>query len=821
MRKIFTVSVIIFVCVICISPYPAWGLTKQQEEYLDYLIDDGLIPLYIKEKGQFGFIDRSDTNFSSVIRITGDSVRLRSQPNTEARVIQAANTGDWFDYAGEWINPQGEKWVVLAYEKAEGRIIEVAWVYGQYAEYLTNQQWAAVQEQRNRPAARLSDAEYKRMLNDCPEFADAEKHLNDTWKVLQQISNPQNMQEYRKDQINWITNTRQESVNAMLTSRNIDLVPSAALRNNKVDKDLAFAVVTKERALWLDELVKQEKDPAYLTTITPAQISQSASTNVQSFEETVSSAAQPIPAEVVVDRAFVRETHDAQAKRVATLEEGDGLRLLEEWKGTDPYPWYRIITDSGEGWIYGQVIRRLDEGRSPEATRQTAKQETPAVNNLQTGIIGSDENYVTVVVTGQGLERSEALEQAWIEAVRLAVGAIISSRSELNNDDLAESTIAHSRGVIESFDILDEKSEGNRVTVTIQAKVHKEILVDAAKTWAETQTVKAETGEAVKMFMDDNAKTTTAMDMQTSGSALLREVLEKHTIGTFYSATLDPKIYFDNISQKPYLKITEQFNNDVFWKEFLPKLREALEGIAAKKEKKFYLDAVQTVNRALDKDGAIKDGGLFGYNNKLHSADMPYSWSMSRMSDYVTFPRGDFMDGQANGSFAFVIIPDNVSSYTVYFLPISLRSFEVDLRGMEDFKAQILRDDIFIKGDISTKQQYNMFLDYISEMSSSVAFYFTFLDADGNEIYSQVVQNRPPFPAIYRSLERDGDYGRISFRVIAFAPGYVKYSPLYGTGPLFPMDVFIDSKGSELEVPIELDANNLQKIDRIKMELIF
>jgi hypothetical protein len=117
-------------------------------------------------------------------------------------------------------------------------------------------------------AAKLSDSEYKRMLKACPEFAAAEKHLNAAWATLKQVSDAQNMQEYKKWQTNWISDTRQESVAGMLAAmkseEHKDFIPAAALKGGKVNKDLAYAVVTEERALWLDELVKQEKDADYL-----------------------------------------------------------------------------------------------------------------------------------------------------------------------------------------------------------------------------------------------------------------------------------------------------------------------------------------------------------------------------------------------------------------------------------------------------------------------------------------------------------------------------------------------------------------------------
>ena len=219
-----------------------------------------------------------------------------------------------------------------------------------------------------------------------------------------------------------------------------------------------------------------------------------------STNEDATASFAPVPAEVIEAKAFVRSDHEHQASKVAVLEEGDALELLEEWHGNTPFPWYRVKTGSGEGWIYGQVVRRLDGISSSPTPSQT---QNP-------GVLTDDGKYVTVVAIGQGVDRAKALEQAWIEAVRLAVGTIISSKSELNNDDFAENTIAHSRGVIESFDVVDEKNDGKRTIVTIRAKVQKEILVDAAKTYGEAQVVKTDASKIVKAQMDEKAKEVTA-----------------------------------------------------------------------------------------------------------------------------------------------------------------------------------------------------------------------------------------------------------------------------------------------------------------------
>ena len=119
-------------------------------------------------------------------------------------------------------------------------------------------------------AAGLSDSEYKRMLKTCPEFAAADKHLNATWKTLGQVADAENMKEYKDSQAHWASVSRQESVAALLAPQNKDripAIPAAVLKDGKVNKDLAYAVVTEERALWLDEIVKQEKDADYLPAL--------------------------------------------------------------------------------------------------------------------------------------------------------------------------------------------------------------------------------------------------------------------------------------------------------------------------------------------------------------------------------------------------------------------------------------------------------------------------------------------------------------------------------------------------------------------------
>jgi hypothetical protein len=142
------------------------------------------------------------------------------------------------------------------------------------------------------------------------------------------------------------------------------------------------------------------------------------------YAEDFKSFDSPVSAEVISEKAFIRADHDNGSKRVATLEEGDAVSLMGQWDGGEAYPWYAVMAEAESGWIYGQNVQRLDGKPTAPAARGQGSDSMP-----EPGVLASDGDYVTVAALGQGTDRAKALEQAWIEAVRLAVGATISTRA--------------------------------------------------------------------------------------------------------------------------------------------------------------------------------------------------------------------------------------------------------------------------------------------------------------------------------------------------------------------------------------------------------
>ena len=92
--------------------------------------------------------------------------------------------------------------------------------------------------------------------------------------------------------------------------------------------------------------------------------------------------------------------------------------------------------------------------------------------------IYAENDQIIVTVEGVGDSRSSALDQAWLEAIRLAVGMMIEARTEIDQDQIAERIIAHSRGVVEGYEILGADQEAGVYRLRMQAKVRKDILRD-------------------------------------------------------------------------------------------------------------------------------------------------------------------------------------------------------------------------------------------------------------------------------------------------------------------------------------------------------
>ena len=84
-------------------------------------------------------------------------------------------------------------------------------------------------------------------------------------------------------------------------------------------------------------------------------------------------------------------------------------------------------------------------------------------------------------IEGEGRNREEAIQSAWLTGIREAVGSFIDSRTELNNDQLTERIIAYNRGLVERYEVTgvdDSKSEHGIYKLTMKLWLLRDVLRD-------------------------------------------------------------------------------------------------------------------------------------------------------------------------------------------------------------------------------------------------------------------------------------------------------------------------------------------------------
>ena len=116
---------------------------SESETQLDKLLRAKKVPDYIRDSGRFSFNKKYQGGF---IDIRGTNVRLRSQPNTQSRIIASGNEDMWLDgntieYLGEWTNPEGERWVLGDYQAYNMDQPQTVWIYGKYTQLLTEKDY--------------------------------------------------------------------------------------------------------------------------------------------------------------------------------------------------------------------------------------------------------------------------------------------------------------------------------------------------------------------------------------------------------------------------------------------------------------------------------------------------------------------------------------------------------------------------------------------------------------------------------------------------------------------------------------------------------
>ena len=229
--------------------------------------------------------------------------------------------------------------------------------------------------------------------------------------------------------------------------------------------------------------------------------------------------------------------------------------------------------------------------------------------------IHAEKDQIIVTVEGVGDSRSSALNQAWLEAIRLAVGMMIEAKTELDQDKVAEKIIAHSRGVVEGYEILGADQEGGVFHLRMQAKVRKDILRDGLQ-------YVASKGQVIAFSLDDlkpqedlslngleeqDAKSTTEEKNAQDAADLFVETAKKYRPEDFLALQAVSKLkVVEGKSDMFEMDFEVSFNEEKYYKEYIPDLERVLDQISHNKTKKYFREQSEIDSiRAIKKDGRV------------------------------------------------------------------------------------------------------------------------------------------------------------------------------------------------------------------------
>ena len=257
----------------------------------------------------------------------------------------------------------------------------------------------------------------------------------------------------------------------------------------------------------------------------------------------------------------------------------------------------------------------------------------------------TDGKNIIVDVTSTGENRLAAIESGLVEALRLASGSFIDSKTELNNEELTERIISYSRGSISKYEVTGEDSskaaEGS-YTVKLRVWVESELLRDGVQIATNKTSrvkfspddLKPEKPEVSPTEAQNNDKLAAAnKNNASSGVEALSAMLERYNPEDFINIKVVGKVTKVKDKEKEDLcqvLVEVSFNDALYNEKFIPDLKQVLDTIAAKKKDVTLTRERNNLRNITSKKGApmsdnsvVLSGADFGKDFSLAVYDKP------------------------------------------------------------------------------------------------------------------------------------------------------------------------------------------------------
>ena len=209
----------------------------------------------------------------------------------------------------------------------------------------------------------------------------------------------------------------------------------------------------------------------------------------------------------------------------------------------------------------------------------------------------ADDKYVILDIEGEGKNRSEAIEAAWVEGIRQAVGSFVDAKTELNDDQLTERIVQYSRAIVDKYEITgvdDSKADDGIYKLKMRVWIVREILRDGANHATGGEAVISLTPSDFKKKREENShkelenKNAAAVTQQAkakSAAEILEAMLDRYKPEDFLTCYIPGKPEPVKDKQDFFtLNVEINFNEKLYKEAFVPDLIQVLDQIASVKK---------------------------------------------------------------------------------------------------------------------------------------------------------------------------------------------------------------------------------------------
>jgi len=243
-------------------------------------------------------------------------------------------------------------------------------------------------------------------------------------------------------------------------------------------------------------------------------------------------------------------------------------------------------------------------------------------------VVADGPEIVKVKGRGVGVDKTEALKDAYRDAVERAVGMYVDAEQMVKNDELVKDQIlTHSNAYLEKYDIVEEKTAANGlVMVNILAQVRKTALTKKLSDVMPAQAV-----DVAAASRNAHAVAVTEMKMQEDALALVKNELKGfdpvRQMMTVSLASPKPeieRIKGDAENIRLWYAVDVKVDEPKYFGEFIPRWTRLLDQIKTEPSKRISLKEEREVVKSLEDNNR---DWMLEYVNKF--GEKPGSKSMT------------------------------------------------------------------------------------------------------------------------------------------------------------------------------------------------